>query len=233
MPSALKSFIRYTVLTLLVIIFISFFYFHLHDYLTLSALKFYQTEIQDWTIAHYYLAISLYIIVFTCLIACAIPCATFLTLLGGFLFDAPAIIYAEFSITVGGMILYLAVRTTFGSRLAEKSTGWIKKFEAGFRQDAFNYLLTLRLLPIMPCWVSNIAAGILNLPLRTFITATALGILPSTIIYVLAGRGLDTILTDNKTPVLNIIFTPSVLLPLIGLAALSLFPVIYRWIKKT
>jgi len=236
MPFQLPTFkflLRHSFLTILILACILFFYFHLYDYLTLETLKSYQSAAEEWTVTHYSLAVSIYITIFTILIACAIPCATFLTLLGGVLFNMIAILYAEFSITFGGTILYLAVRTAIGSHFAARSTGWIKKIEAGFKQNAFNYLLTLRLLPIMPCWVSNIAAGMLNVRLKTFVTATALGILPSTIIYVLAGRGLDTILTEDKTPILYIIFTPSVLLPLLGLAILSLFPVIYKWVKKS
>jgi uncharacterized membrane protein YdjX (TVP38/TMEM64 family) len=232
MSPASKSRLQYGFLVILVLIFISFFYFHLYDYLALTTLKHYKTTIEVWTALHYSLAICLYIIIFTGLIACAIPCATFLTLLGGLMFGTIAILYAEFSITMGGMTLYLAIRSAIGSRLAARSTGWMKKLEAGFREDAFSYLLTLRLLPIMPCWVSNIGAGILNVPIKTFITATALGILPSTIIYVLAGEGLDKILTDDNTPILNILFRPSILFPLIGLAVLSLFPIFYKWIKK-
>lgn len=232
MMTVIKLLARYSFLGVLLLASFLFFYFHLYDYLTVTTLKYYQVEAKAWTQLHYGLSVSLYIILFALLIACAIPCATFLTLLGGFLFNAIAILYAEFSITLGGVILYLAVRTAVGSRIAARRSGWIKKIESGFKQNAFNYLLTLRLVPIFPCWISNISAGILNVPIKTFIAATALGILPSTIIYVLAGKGLDRILMDDKTPLLNLIFTPSVLLPLLGLAALSLFPVIYKVVKK-
>jgi uncharacterized membrane protein YdjX (TVP38/TMEM64 family) len=232
MNQLLKSFSRFAFLGILLLACVLFFYFHLYDYLTLTTLKHYQSAAQEWTNLHYNLAVGLYVTVFVLLIACAIPCATFMTLLGGFLFSSIAILYAEFSITFGGMLLFLAVRTAIGSRIAAKKTGWIKIIEAGFRDNAFNYLVTLRLVPIFPCWISNIAAGMLNVPLKTFIIATALGILPSTVIYALAGRGLDKIITDEKTPLLNLIFTPSVLFPLLGLALLSLAPVIYKFVKK-
>jgi uncharacterized membrane protein YdjX (TVP38/TMEM64 family) len=232
MMTVIKSLTRYAFLGVLLLASFLFFYFHLYDYLSITTLKHYQADAKEWTQLHYGLSVSLYIVLFTLLIACAIPCATFLTLLGGFLFSTIAILYAEFSITLGGMMLYLAVRTAIGSRIAAKRSGWIKKIESGFKQNAFNYLLTLRLVPIFPCWISNISAGILNVPVKTFIMATALGIFPSTIIYVLAGEGLDQILTDDKTPIVNLLFTPSVLFPLLGLAALSLFPIIYKVVKK-
>ena len=231
MPSSrqYKSFFQYAFLILLLLAFILFFYFHLYDYLSLNSLKYYKTEAQAWTAAHYSLAVSLYMIIFIILIACAIPCATILTLVGGFLFDIIAILYAEFSITLGGLILYLAVRTTLGSRLAARSTGFIKKIEAGFKQDALIIFVSASYPSCL--WV-NVAAGILNVPVKHFIPCYLLGILPATIIYVLAGRGLDAILMEDNTPILNILFTPLVLFPLLGLAVLSLFPVIYKWIKK-
>jgi uncharacterized membrane protein YdjX (TVP38/TMEM64 family) len=227
-----KNISQYFILGMLVLLFSLFFYFHLYDYLTLDTVKHYQNTAEQWTNSHYSLAVTMYLLIFTALIACAIPCATFFTILGGFLFGTIAIVYAELGTTAGGLILFLAVRTALGSRIAAKSSGWIKKLEAGFQENAFNYLLTLRLIPIFPCWISNIAAGILNVPIKTFLAATMLGIFPATVIYALAGRSLDTILMDTSKPLSSIIFTPSVLLPLLGLAILSLFPVIYRYVKK-
>lgn len=227
-----NEFRNYVLLGLLILASASFFYFRLYDYLTLDMLKTYKSVIQEWTIHHYYTSVFIYIVIFFTLIACAIPCATFLTLLGGFLFGNIAILYATFSITFGGMILFLAIRTTLGTRIAARATGWIKKLEDGFQENAFNYLLTLRLVPIFPCWISNIGAGVLNIPLMTFLSATVLGVLPATIIYVMAGRGLDKVLMSDKTPVLDIILTPSVIFPLLGLSLLSLLPIIYKTIKK-
>lgn len=223
---------KYFFLSFLLLVFILFFYFRLYDYFTFGMLKKYQIDAQIWTAKHYECALIIYILIYTAMIACAIPCATFFTLLGGFLFGNIAIIYAVFSTTLGGLILFLAVRTAIGSGIATQSRGWIKKMEQGFQQNAFHYLLSLRLMPIFPCWISNIAAGTLNVPITTFILATVLGILPATIIYVMAGRGLDKLLADEQSPLLDVVLTPSVFFPLLGLALLSLFPVIYKHVKK-
>lgn len=223
---------NYSILGLLLLASISFFYFQLYDYLTINTIKSYQTAAQAWTTSHYFMAVSLYILIYVVLIACAIPCATFFSLVGGYLFGSIAIVYAVFSTTFGGMILFLTIRTSIGNHISSKSTGWIKKVEQGFKKNAFNYILTLRLMPVFPCWVSNIAAGMLSVPLSTFLCATVLGILPATVIYVLAGQGLDKILENNSAPILDIILSPSVIIPLIGLAILSLIPVIYKNVKN-
>jgi len=223
---------KFFFLILLVLVSTAFFYFHLYEYLTLDTIKKYQSAALQLTTDHYKIAVSIYILIFTFMVACAIPCATVLTLIGGFLFGLTAIIYAVFCTTLGGMILFLSVRSAIGSQVAARSSGWLKDMEHGFQHNAFNYLLTLRLIPIFPCWISNVAAGVFNVPLRAFLIATSLGILPATVIYVLAGRSLDKLLTDEKTPLFNIILTPSVLFPLLGLAILSVFPVIYKKYRK-
>lgn len=232
MHTFFSSLKKWSLLGLLASFLFIFFYFDWYQYLTFNTLKIYQFSAQLWTIDHYKLAASLYMLIYICMIACGIPCATLLTLVGGFLFGSIAFIYAILSTTLGGIILFLAVRTALGIHIAKKSTGWIKKMEAGFQRNAFNYLLMLRLVPVLPCWISNVTAGVLNVPLKTFIFATVIGIAPSTFICAMVGRGLDKILTAEKTPNLNIILTPSIFFPLLGLAFLSLFPVIYKSIKK-
>lgn len=215
--------IKWLPLFALAALFCAFFYFRLHHYLSFDVIKTYEAAVLQWTSHHYLLATSLYLLIFTLLIASGIPCGTVLTLLGGFLFGYIAILYAIFSTTAGGMILYLSIRTSIGGYIARRTSGWIKKVEHGFQENAFHYLLMLRLMPIFPCWVSNISAGVLNVPLKTFLLATILGITPATLIYVIAGRGLEKLFSMDNT---------SILIPLLGLAILSLFPVIYKQVKK-
>jgi uncharacterized membrane protein YdjX (TVP38/TMEM64 family) len=83
------------------------------------------------------------------------------------------------------------------------------------------------------CWVSNISAGALNIPIRTFLLATIIGITPATLIYVLAGRSLDKIIAAAPTQGLAILATPAILFPLIGIVLLSLAPIFYKAIKKS
>lgn len=223
---------KYWLLVILLLACLSFFYFQLYRYLSIDSLIHYRAVIKDWSDKHYLTAILLYNLSFILLIACGIPCATVFTLLGGFLFGVIAVVYAVFSTTAGGFILFLTVRTAFGEQLAASSIRWIQKLEQGFKENAFNYLLSLRLVPIFPCWLSNISAGILNVPITTFLAATIIGIFPSTLIYALAGRSFDKILAEHNRPILNIMMTPSILLPLLGLAILSLLPIIYKSVKK-
>jgi uncharacterized membrane protein YdjX (TVP38/TMEM64 family) len=223
---------RWFLLGFLVLLFLLFYYFRLHEYLTFETIKTYQSILRDWTITHYPAAVFLYVLIFTLIIACGIPGATFLTLVGGFLFGTPAILYAIAGTTLGGLVLFFAIRTTLGAGIAAKSSGWIKKMEAGFQKNAFQYLIMLRLMPVFPCWISNISAGALNVPVKTFLLATIIGITPATVIYVYVGKGFDQLFAAGQLPPLSTLITPSIILPLIGLAILSALPVFYKGIKK-
>ncbi len=223
---------RWFLLGCLTLLFILFYYFRLHQYLSFDVIQSYQLIIKEWTMLHAVLAVSLYLLFFILMIACGIPGASILTVVGGFLFGSIAIFYSILATTLGGLLLFLAIRTAFGASIAAKSSGWIKKMEHGFQKNAFNYLLSLRLMPIFPCWISNIAAGALNVPIPTFLIATLLGITPAAIIYVMAGQGLNQFFASGKTPDFNLLLTPSLFFPLLGLAMLSLFPVFYKGIKQ-
>lgn len=220
-------------LTILALLCALFFLFGLHHYLTFDAIQEYQLFIKQWTLTHHYAAVMLYILIFIALLACAIPGGTVLCLLGGFLFGTIAFFYALFATTVGGLVLCLAVRSAFGASVTKRRYQWIKNVEHGFQKNAFSYLLMLRVIPFCPCWVSNISAGALNVPIRTFLLATIIGIAPATLIYVMAGRGLDKILVLAPSQGMALLTSPSIFLPLMGLALLSLAPIFYKTIKKS
>ena len=71
----------------------------------------------------------------------------------------------------------------------------------------------------------------LGVPLRTYVIGTFFGIMPGSIVYASVGNGLGAVFEQGGTPDLGIIFTPEVLLPILGLAALSLIPVFYKRLK--
>jgi uncharacterized membrane protein YdjX (TVP38/TMEM64 family) len=106
----------------------------------------------------------------------------------------------------------------------------VRRLEAGFREDALSYLLVLRLVPIFPFWLVNLAAGAVGLRLPVYVLATFVGMIPTSLVYASLGNGLGDLLAQGHHPDLAILYRPSVLLPIIGLAVLVLLPVLYkRW----
>jgi len=92
-------------------------------------------------------------------------------------------------------------------------------------------MFVLRLVPLFPFWLVNLVPAFLGVPLRTYVIGTFFGIMPGSLVYVSVGSGLGSVFEQGGTPDLGIIFTPEVLLPILGLAALSLVPVFYKRIK--
>jgi uncharacterized membrane protein YdjX (TVP38/TMEM64 family) len=196
-----------------------------HRYLTFAALaenrEWLCSLVRDWG----FLAAFMYIASYAVLVALSVPGAAILTIGGGFLFGtwlgaACAVIGA----TLGATAIFLAARAGLGG-LAQRAGRLVGKLEAGFRADAFNYLLVLRLVPIFPFWLVNLVPAVVGVRLLTFILATFLGIIPGTFVYASLGNGLGSVIAE---PDLGIVFKPSVLAPIIGLAFLALIPVAYR-----
>jgi len=103
--------------------------------------------------------------------------------------------------------------------------------EAGFRENALSYLLVLRLVPLFPFWLVNLVPAFLNVPLRTYVLGTFLGIIPGTFVFALVGSGLAGVLDAGRKPDLDVLFHSEVLLALLGLAVLALTPVAYKAFK--
>jgi uncharacterized membrane protein YdjX (TVP38/TMEM64 family) len=79
----------------------------------------------------------------------------------------------------------------------------------------------------------NLAAALLGMRLATFTLATVIGLIPGAAIYANLGNGLGMMLDAGREPDIAVVFKPSILLPLVGLAVLSLVPVVYKKLKRS
>ncbi|ADE39566.1 TVP38/TMEM64 family protein [Candidatus Puniceispirillum marinum] len=183
----------------------------------------------DQVLTSYAMFLLLYVIV----VAFSLPIALPLTLTGGALLGWPAGIVIIFAATMGAGIVFMAARTVFSDVLRDKAGPFIARLESGFNENAFNYLLALRLIPAAPFWVVNIIPGLTKMKLSSFLLATFIGIIPGTMVFVSVGRGFDTILASGQTPDLSVLSSPSILIALGGLGALALMPVIYKRVTQS
>ena len=140
-------------------------------------------------------ALALYVLVYAAVVALSLPGALIMTLAGGLLFGWPLATPATvISATLGGTILFLVARSTFGEALSGKAGAAIQGLKAGFRENALSYMLFLRLVPAFPFVVVNLAAAALGVPLRTYVLGTLIGIIPGTLAYSVAGAGLGSVI---------------------------------------
>ena len=202
-----------------------------HLYLTFAALAENRDRLCSLVQRWGFVSAFLYIAAYAGLVALSVPGAAVLTIAGGFLFGTwLGTLCAVLGATLGATGIFLAVRAGLGG-LAQRAGPLVGKLEAGFRADAFNYLLVLRLVFIVPFWLVNLVPALVGVRLSTFVLATFLGIIPGTFVYASFGNGLGDVVGE---PGLGVLLRPSVLGPIVGLVILALIPVGYkRWRTKS
>lgn len=218
----------------ILVLAVLFFASGAHRYLSFDALKENYAELEAFVAAHYYTALVLFMLAYVGLAALSLPGASILSMLGGFLFGAFAGTMAVVvSATIGATVIFLAARTAFREFFRARAKGFIKKMEAGFSENAFSYLLVLRLIPLFPFFVVNIAPAFTQIRTRTFTTATLIGIIPGAFAYVSAGNGLGAVLArDGDIKFSGLLLQPEILTPIVALSLLALLPVIYRALRS-
>jgi uncharacterized membrane protein YdjX (TVP38/TMEM64 family) len=172
---------------------------------------------------------SAYLLLYTLLTALSIPEGAVLTVLGGFLFGT--VIGTTLTVlgaTAGAVLLFLAVRHALAPALAQRAGPWLARVRPGLERDGFGYLLAVRLIPVVPFWLLNLASALAGMRLAPYTLATLIGIIPGTAVFTSIGAGLGTLLAAGETPDLSVILSARILLPLLGLSALSLLPVLWR-----
>jgi uncharacterized membrane protein YdjX (TVP38/TMEM64 family) len=211
----------------------AFFAFDLHRVLTLDELARHRAEVTGWVAAHRAVALAAYGALYFVATAFSVPAGLFFTVVAGFLFGPVAgAILVVVSGTAGATVLFLAARHAFAAALRRRAAPWLRRLEAGFSENAFSYLLVLRLVPIFPFWLVNLVPAFLGVPRRTFVAATFLGVTPGSFVIALAGDGLGAVLDRGGDIDLRVIFEPRVLAALVGLALLALAPLAYRRLKQ-
>lgn len=203
----------------------------LHSYLSLEALRDHRVALSAFVADNRLLAILTFMALYAVAIALSVPGGLVLTVAGGFLFGAlTATAYVVVAATLGATAIFLAARTALGDSLRRRAGPWLARMESGFRENAFSYLLVLRLIPIFPFFVVNLVPAFLGVGLRTYVVATFLGIIPGSYVYALVGAGLGSVFEQGGDVTLGGVFTPEVIGALVGLSLLSLLPVAYkRW----
>lgn len=201
----------------------AFFYFDLKQYLSLEALKMNRDRLLAYSETHDLESVLLFILVYIVQTAFSLPGGAILTLAGGFLFG-PLLgtLYVNVGATTGATLAFLAARYLLHDWVESKFGHRLGPIQEGFKNNAFSYLLTLRLIPLFPFFLVNLLSGLTRISLGTYAAATAIGIIPGSFVYAFAGRQLGTINSLKE------IASPPVLMAFTLLGLLALMPIVYR-----
>ncbi len=232
LETALKnSFIKKIIFISIVIALIVLFYINgWQRFLTLTYVQESLGQFQQYTLEQPVYAIGGYFIVYVIATALSFPGATILTLLGGALFGSLyGTLIVSFASTIGATLAFLGTRFIARDYISKKMGSQMKAFDAGIKKEGGWYLFTMRLLPIFPFFVVNLAMGLTSITVKSFFFVSQIGMLPGTFVFVNAGKELSQIksLSGILSPSLLIAFSLLGLLPLIIKAIIAK----YRAIK--
>lgn len=232
-PSAITLLRRFGPLAVIAAGLFAAFALGLPHELSLHQLRRHREALEALAHLHPILSVLAYVGIYAVAVGLSLPVALVMTLTGGFLFG-PWIggLAAAIGCTLGGSAVFLVCRTAAGDILRRRAGPTIARIEDEVLADAFSYILVLRLLPVMPLWLSNMALGFIEIPLSTFAAATFIGILPVSFVYAGLGSGLGRLFQHGGRPDLHAVFRPEVLAALAGLAALSLLPIVVRRMRR-
>jgi uncharacterized membrane protein YdjX (TVP38/TMEM64 family) len=236
---------RWLAPALLLVLMAAAYALGLHRYLSLDTLAEHRDALRGFAADHLLLAVLVFFAGYAAAVGLSVPGAVILTVTAGFLFGwLLGGLVAVAAATAGASMVFLVARSSFGDVLARRAGPALTRLKDGFARDAFHYLLFLRLVPLFPFWLVNLAPALANVKLRTFVAATAVGIIPGTFAFAFVGEGLDSVLAvqaDWKAcvsapstrvcpdePTLSALITPQLLLAFSALGLVALLPVALR-----
>jgi len=199
----------------------AFFLFGLHNYLTLAELKSRQAELAALVEARPLAALAAFFLLYVAVTALSLPGAAILTLAAGAIFGLwQGTLVASFAATIGASLAFLSSRYLLRDWVKGRFGARVAAIDRGIAQDGAFYLLTLRLIPVFPFFLINLAMGLTAMRLIPFALVSQIGMLPGTLVYVNAGTQLARVESTGD------ILSPA----LIGsFVLLGLFPLIAKW----
>lgn len=225
---------RFLPLIIIAIALAAFFGFGGQKYISLDVLRDNREALSAFVADNYILAVLGFITIYALLVAISFPGASLLTIFGGFLFGTwvggGAVVIGA---TIGATLVFLAARSAIGDTLVQKAGPYLKKFEKGLKENEFNYLFVLRLIPAFPFWVVNLAPAAFDVKLRNYVLTTFLGIIPGSLVYASVGNGIGSVFDRGEDVNLSgLMLQPSIIGPIAGLILLALLPIVYKKVFK-
>ncbi|ACV68330.1 TVP38/TMEM64 family protein [Desulfohalobium retbaense] len=204
----------------LVAVILAFFLFDLGQYASLEYLKASQARFLELYKNHTLAVLGGYMGAYILMAALSLPGAAVFTLAGGALFGFwIGLVAASVSSTLGAVLACAVSRYLLRDMVQTKFETSLKKINQGIEREGAFYLFTLRLIPVFPFFVINLALGVSHMRLWTFYWVSQIGMLPGAAVYVNAGKELGQLET------LSGILSPG----LIGsFALLGLFPLVAK-----
>jgi uncharacterized membrane protein YdjX (TVP38/TMEM64 family) len=225
-PSPTRPWGKLAIAALFVGGLVAFFALGGQRYLSLDTIKANRDALIEFADQHFVAAVAIAFAIYVGATALSLPGGLVLSLTMGFIFGTwvgTAIVVV--AATLGATLVFLAARYLFADAARKRLGAVGEKINAGFTQNAFSYLLFLRLVPAFPFFLVNLAPAFTAIPARTYVLATLIGIIPGTFVYVNLGRTLGRIES------LDGLVSKETLLAFVLLGVFSLAPIAWKKLR--
>ena len=224
--------LRKAVIILLLII-AAFGLIFFSEWISFEALKENRAEISEFRDKNFTLSIVIFWVFYVILVIFSLPGAAVASVSGGFLFGLGAGLLINITAaSTGAALLFLLVRYGMKSFKYNKSntlnSNFVIQIKNALVTNQILIMLTLRLVPIVPFFLANILPALVGVRLVNFIWTTVIGIIPGGIVFTWIGVGVGEVFDRNEYPNLELLFSPMILGPILGLAALLLLSIFLR-----
>ncbi|WP_428633393.1 FAD-dependent oxidoreductase [Sedimenticola sp.] len=202
----------------------SYFIFDLGQYLSLEYVKSQQAALESYRQAHPLQTAAVMFVIYVLVTALSLPGATVMTLVVGAIFGLLwGTILVSFASTLGATLAFLISRFLLREMVQNRFGDKLKAINAGIEKDGAFYLFGLRLVPLFPFFVINLAMGLTTLKTRTFLWVSQVGMFLGTLVYVNAGTQLGQLESPSG------ILSPGLIFSFV---LLGVFPIIARKILE-
>ena len=201
----------------------SFYYFDFHEMFAFEKIFQNYNFFKEYTNKNLIYSYLIFSICYIIIVSFSIPMASTLTILGGMLFGWNAFFIIVFSATIGSIIVFVAAKTIANHFFKQKTSSFLNKLKKGFEQNDLLYLISLRLIPLIPFWAVNVIPAFFNMKIHSYILGTFIGIIPGTFVYVWLSISVNTILNSEDKFDISIYTDPSIIGSLTALGLLLLF----------
>lgn len=208
----------------------------LRDQISFEALAHHREALIAYRDVHYGLSVLAFIAVYIGIVGLSLPGATVVTLTGGFLFGLfPGVFFNVIGAGTGAIVIFLAARSGLGASVSARiaaAGGVAARLQTGLQENEWSVLFLMRLVPAVPFVLANLIPAFVGTSLTRFAVSTFIGIFPGALVYTSVGSGLGEVFARGESPDLGLLFTPAILGPILGLAALAALPMVLRIFRR-
>ena len=227
-----KLAIRFGPVLVIVLALIAFYALGLNTTISTKGFAAHYETIMSWRADHPVLSALIFAGVYISVVAISVPASLWLSVPGGLLFGwFTGGTLSWLASIAGATLAFLAARTAIDPSKVTGDKSRYARFKAGFERNAFSYIIVLRLMPL-PFFVVNTAAGAFHVKVRTFATASAIGLIPASFLFAALGESAGDILRAGGSLDMDFFQDPKIIAVFIGFASLALLPFIIRHFRK-